>query len=100
MYHSSESFDCPAGTIVFRETGFSGMVGESCSIIEAFLISPWGKTNSETKSMEYEELRGLYKTIEGRKARISYHRWMSSMSPEGIRNRAEAETSDAISRVI
>lgn len=96
--HTSQSFDCEGGTILFRETEFPGMVGETCSVLQAIFIPSWGMAEP-VKEITYEEVKGQYKNIQGRRERMAFHCWMKRLSPEGILQKQAEELADAISRV-
>jgi hypothetical protein len=85
--------------VLFVVGEFAGMVGESVTSYDAFLID-YNNPVPTLEKLEYEQLRENYKLITGRDDRVKFWYLMKEFSPARIEERQEEETADAINRVI
>lgn len=85
--------------VIFTQTSFSGMVGETIESYQAYLIK-LDSDNPVIVELTYEELKQIYGSmIHGRDNRISFWSWMNQMSPKMVAKRSSNQTAEAISIV-
>jgi hypothetical protein len=82
--------------ILFTEHHWPGMVGEDYQTTEARIIA-----GDFVKEIGYAEAKNYYNSFKDCKdLRISFWRWVKSMSPEAVSEESERSTQQAISKVI
>lgn len=88
--------------IMFMEYHFGGMVGESIEVYQAYQVtfSIMQPPKVRKEPLTYDELKVVYRTIEGKERRLRFWYNMVSHSPEAEQRRFREQEADAISRVI